>query len=50
MRNPIQSWLAADWIILGTQLQHRLVVIAVIAAVALLVAWLERPKRGLARP
>jgi hypothetical protein len=46
MRNQIGNWLAGDWVVLGTQVQHRMVVLAAIAVVALLVAWLERPKRG----
>jgi hypothetical protein len=45
MRNQIENWLAGDWIILGTQVQHRTAVIAAIAVVALLIAWFERPKR-----
>ena len=50
MRNQIHDWLAEDWIVLGTQVQHRLVVIAAIALVALLVAWFERPNRTPGRP
>jgi hypothetical protein len=46
MRNQIHSWLAGDWIVLGTQVQNRVVVIAAIVLVALLVAWFERPKRA----
>jgi hypothetical protein len=45
MRNQIQNWLAGDWLVLGTQVQHRVVVLAAIAVVAFLVAWFERPKR-----
>jgi hypothetical protein len=50
MRNQIANWLAGDWVVLGAQVQHRMVVIAAIAVVALLVAWFERPKRGPGRP
>jgi hypothetical protein len=49
MRNQIDSWLAGDWIVLGTHVQPRVVVIAAIALVALLVFWFERPKRAPAR-
>jgi hypothetical protein len=46
MRNQIDDWLAGDWVVLGTHVQHWAVVIAAIALVALLVAWFERPKRA----
>jgi hypothetical protein len=49
VRNEIANWLAGDWIVLGTHVQHKVVVIAAIALVTLLVAWLERPKRAPAR-
>jgi hypothetical protein len=45
MRNQIDNWLAGDWIVLGTHVQHRVLVLAAIALMALLVAWFERPKR-----
>jgi hypothetical protein len=45
MPNQIDDWLAGDWVVLGTHVQHRVVVIAAIALAALLVAWLEHPKR-----
>jgi len=50
MRNQINSWLAGDWIVFGTHVQHRVIVIATIAVVALLIAWFERSKRAPARP
>ena len=46
MSNQIHNWLDGDWIVLGTQVQNRMVVIAAIVLVALLVAWFERPKRA----
>jgi hypothetical protein len=46
MRNQIGHWMAGDWVVLGTQVQHRMAVIAAIAVLALLVAWFERPKRA----
>jgi hypothetical protein len=46
MRNQIDNWLAGDWLVLGTQVQHRIIVIAAIAVMALLIAWFERPKRA----
>jgi hypothetical protein len=49
MRNQIDNWLAGDWVVLGTHVQHWAVVIAAIALVALIVAWFERPKRAPAR-
>ena len=45
MRNQIDNWLAGDWVVLGTHVQHWVVALAAIALVALIVAWLERPKR-----
>ena len=46
MSNQIHNWLDGDWIVLGTKVQNRMVVIAAIVLVALLVAWFERPKRA----
>jgi hypothetical protein len=50
MRNQIHNWLDGDWIVLGTQVQNRTLVIAVIALAALLIAWFERPRPAAARP
>jgi len=46
MRDQICSWLAGDWLALGTHVQHWAVALAAIALIALLVAWFERPKRA----
>jgi hypothetical protein len=50
MRNQLDNWLAGDWVILGTQVQHWVVALAAIALIALLVAWFERPTRAPGRP
>jgi hypothetical protein len=49
MRNQIDSWLAGDWVVLGTHVPHWVVTIGALILVALLVAWFERPKRAPAR-
>jgi disulfide bond formation protein DsbB len=46
MRNQIDNWLAGDWVVLGTNVQHWVLVLAAIVLVALLVAWFERPRRA----
>jgi hypothetical protein len=49
MHDHVDKWLAGDWVLLGTHVPHWAVALAAIILVAVLVAWLERPKRATAR-
>jgi len=44
MRHYTESWITGDWVVLGTHVPHWATVIAALILVAVLVAWLERPK------
>jgi len=45
MRNQTDQFLAGDWVVLGMHVPNWAVVLAGLVLVALLVAWLERPRR-----
>jgi hypothetical protein len=45
MYDQVDKWFDGDWVLLGTHIPHWAITIAGVTLVALLVAWLERPKR-----
>jgi hypothetical protein len=49
MYDQVDKWLAGDWALLGTHVPHWALALAAVILVAILVAWLERPKRAPSR-